>query len=104
MPVMTPTNTAADALHNTSRSAWLARRAGNAMQRPIFIGAISVATFITAIVSLVVVPRSQRTPKVVVQPLPRPDTLTVAAAVALDRVNLMQADSVVRARLAQIAA
>ena len=39
------------------RATYLAARARNAMHRPIFIGAVSVGTFVTALVALIVVPQ-----------------------------------------------
>ena len=82
-----------------SRQAWLANRARNALRRPAFIGAVSVGTFVTALVSMVVVPRAPRqAPQSIPTPI-RPDTLTVAGDAALGRVKLAQAESaVVRAR------
>jgi hypothetical protein len=76
-----------------SPQAWLASRARNALKRPAFIGAIGVGTFITALVSMVVVPRTQRQPAQVVAVAVRPDTLTVAGEAALGRLKLAQAES-----------
>ena len=83
-----------------SRQAWLANRARNALRRPAFIGAVSVGTFVTALVSMVVVPRAPRQEPQSI-PIPaRPDTLTVAADAAIGRVRLAQAESaLVRARV-----
>lgn len=87
-----------------SRPTWLANRASNALQRPVFIGAISVATFVTAIVSMVVVPRTQRQPAQPVSTVARPDTLSVVANIGLARVRLAQAESALAATRANIAA
>jgi hypothetical protein len=74
-----------------SRQAWLTNRARNALQRPVFIGAISAGTFVTALVSMIVVPRTQVTPPPPV--LSRPDTLRVASSLALARLRLATAES-----------
>ena len=54
------------------------------MHRPIFIGAVSVGTFITALVALVVVPQQGRRAAQAIAPRPgeRPDTMALAQAVA----------------------
>lgn len=75
------------------RHVWLTNRARNALQRPTFIGAISVATFVTAIVSMVVAPRTQRQPPPVVQSASRPDTLSPIATAAIARGEIVRADS-----------
>jgi Mrp family chromosome partitioning ATPase len=82
---------------------WLANRARNALRRPAFIGAISVATFITALVSMVTVPRTTNKP-VPVRERPRPDTLSLAGAAAAGRVELAKADSALMKGRAEIAA
>jgi Mrp family chromosome partitioning ATPase len=66
------------------RAAYLAARARNAMHRPIFIGAVSVGTFVTALVALVVVPQQGRRAAQAIAPKPgeRPDTIALAQAVA----------------------
>jgi Mrp family chromosome partitioning ATPase len=54
------------------------------MHRPIFIGAVSVGTFVTALVALVVVPQQGRRAAQAIAPKPgeRPDTIALAQAVA----------------------
>ncbi|HKN69349.1 MAG TPA: hypothetical protein VJW73_23880 [Gemmatimonadaceae bacterium] len=66
------------------RATYLAARARNAMHRPIFIGAVSVGTFVTALVALVVVPQQAQRAARAIAPKPgeRPDTLSLAQAVA----------------------
>lgn len=69
------------------------------MHRPTFIGAIAIGTFVTALVSMLTTPRTDRTAEQLVPRAPRPDTLTVAAAEASSRIALQQADSAIgRAR------
>lgn len=92
-PTRVPALPASDLRRAISRPTWLANRARNALQRPAFIGAISVATFVTAIVSLVVVPRTQRQTPPAIKVAPRPDTLGVLANAAMARLRLVQAES-----------
>jgi len=87
-----------------SRQAWLANRAANALHRPAFIGAISVATFVTALVSMVVVPRQQRRAPVPVAAIPRPDTLSVIASAAMAQLRIREADSALAVTRQQMAA
>ena len=106
-PRTPPTIASTDLRRTISRQAWLANRARNALQRPAFIGAISVATFVTALVSMVVVPRAQRQGTPPIRTMPRPDTLSIVANAALAGVRLIQADSTlaaVRAHVATVAA
>lgn len=63
------------------------------MHRPVFVGAIALGTFVTALVSMITTARADRAPDQVVPRAPRPDTLTVAAAEASSRIALQQADS-----------
>jgi Mrp family chromosome partitioning ATPase len=76
-----------------SRQAWLANRAANALRRPAFIGAISVGTFITALVAMVVAPRTQKKAEIPVQLTQRPETLSLAATIAGGRANVARAES-----------
>jgi hypothetical protein len=69
----------------------------------VFIGAISAGTFVTALVSMIVAPRSQRE-TVPLPTLPRPDTLSVAANAALARLRLAAAESTLATARVQIAA
>jgi hypothetical protein len=90
--VRLPAN-APDLRRAISRQTWLANRAANALRRPAFIGAVSIGTFITAIVSTVVVPKAQHRRPVPVVVRPRPDTLALTAEAALGRVRLATAES-----------
>jgi len=76
-----------------SRQAWLTQRAHNAVHRPAFILAVSLATFLTALLSMVAVPRAQEQAAAPIPTVPRPDTLTLFADVAMSRTRLMEADS-----------
>jgi len=66
------------------RATYLAARARNAMHRPIFIGAVSVGTFVTALVALIVVPQQahRAAQKIAPKPGERPDTASIARAIA----------------------
>ena len=97
----TPTR---DLRRRISRQAWLGNRARNALRRPAFIGAVSVATFVTAIVSMVVVPRAQRQAPVVIPTAPRPDTLGLIGSAALGRIRIAEADSMLDSLRAELAA
>jgi Mrp family chromosome partitioning ATPase len=70
----------------------------------VFIGAISVSTFVTVIVSMVVVPRAQRQSSSAVAAVARPDTLSLAGNAALARVRLTQAESALTATRIEAAA
>src|SRR5689334_5669653 len=66
------------------RATYLSARARNAMHRPIFIGAVSVGTFVTALVALIVVPQQahRAAQKIAPKPGERPDTVSIARTVA----------------------
>jgi hypothetical protein len=98
-----PTIAASDLRRAISRQTWLANRARNALQRPAFIGAISVATFVTALVSMVVVPRAQRQGTPPIRIAARPDTFSITASAALARVRLVETDSALAVARSQVA-
>jgi Mrp family chromosome partitioning ATPase len=77
------------------RATWMAARARNALHRPIFIGAVSVGTFVTALVALVVVPQQAQRKAQAIAPKPgeRPDTLALAQAVAAADARVATAES-----------
>jgi len=87
------TRSGTDLRRAISRQAWLANRARNALHRPAFIGAISVATFVTAIVSMIVVPRMQSRPEASVPVAPRPDTMSLLVNIGTARLRAREADS-----------
>jgi hypothetical protein len=79
----------------------MAARARNALRRPIFIGAVSIVTFITSLVALVVVPQQARRSAAQLRPVAaqRPDTEPTVAALAEAARQVAAADSaLVRAR------
>jgi Mrp family chromosome partitioning ATPase len=77
------------------RATYLAARARNAMHRPIFIGAVSVGTFVTALVALVVVPQQAQRRAQAIAPKPgeRPDTVALAQAVTTANARVAATDS-----------
>ena len=60
-----------------SRAAWMTSRARNALRRPVFIGAVSVVTFIASLVALIVVPQQAKREANAIRPAAeaRPDTV-----------------------------
>lgn len=86
-------------------AAWIAARARNALRRPVFIGTVSVITFVTALLALVVVPQQARRAAAALRPAvaARPDTEpTVAALVEAER-QVARADSALAAARTEIA-
>ena len=84
-----------------SRATWMAARARNALRRPIFIGAVSIITFIASLVALVVVPQQARRSAAQLRPVAaqRPDTEPTAAALSEAARQVAAADSaLLRAR------
>jgi Mrp family chromosome partitioning ATPase len=77
------------------RSAWLAARARNALRRPLRIGGVSVAVFLTALVTLVLIPRQANRAARVLVPRPEdyPDTAALLRRAALSIANVVAADS-----------
>jgi tyrosine-protein kinase Etk/Wzc len=72
---------------------WLTARARNAVNRPVFIGAVGGSAFIAALVALVLVPQQSRRVTVAAQTAPRPDTSALAAALAQARTRMASAES-----------
>src|SRR2546425_10133645 len=81
------------------RAVWLAARARNAMRRPVFIGAVSIGTFVAALVALVLAPQQVRRASQATAPQvgERPDTTPFVAAMRQARVRLGVADSALAA-------
>jgi Mrp family chromosome partitioning ATPase len=89
-----------------SRAVWLAARARNAMRRPVFIGAVSIGTFVAALVALVLAPQQVRRASRVTAPVvgERPDTMSFIAAIGNAHLRLSVAESalgVARSRASQ---
>ncbi|HZS60075.1 MAG TPA: hypothetical protein VFA43_12450, partial [Gemmatimonadaceae bacterium] len=91
------------------RPAWLAARARNALRRPLRIGGVSVAVFLTALVTLVFIPRQASRSARVLTPRPEdyPDTLLLIRRADLAKAGVNAADSALghsRTRALRIAA
>jgi Mrp family chromosome partitioning ATPase len=87
----------------------MAARARNALRRPVFIGAVSIVTFIASLVALVVVPQQARHAAAQLRPAPaqRPDTEPTVAALNEAERQIAVADSALvaaRNELSQIIA
>jgi Mrp family chromosome partitioning ATPase len=82
----------------------MAARARNALRRPVFIGAVSILTFIASLVALVVVPQQARRAAAQLRPVAaqRPDTEPTAAALAEAERQVRAADSTLLAARTQI--
>ena len=75
------------------RSAWLTARARNAVNRPVFIGAVSASAFVAALVALVLAPQQSRRAPPRSQTAPRPDTSALAAALIQASTRMASAES-----------
>jgi Mrp family chromosome partitioning ATPase len=75
------------------RSVWLTARARNAVNRPVFIGAVSASAFVAALVALVLAPQQAHRVAPVSQLVARPDTLAFAAALNQARTRMAGAES-----------
>jgi len=87
----------------------MAARARNALRRPVFIGAVSIVTFIASLAALVAVPLQARRSAAKLRPAPsaRPDTEPTVSALVEAQRQARAADSAMvaaRAELAQLAA
>src|SRR6476661_5363221 len=87
-----------------SRAAWMTARARNALRRPVFIGAISVVTFIASLVALIVVPQQAKRAANAIRPAPeaRPDTLPTMNSLLTAERQVAAADSALVATRAQL--
>ncbi|HKH90629.1 MAG TPA: hypothetical protein VKA54_02435 [Gemmatimonadaceae bacterium] len=75
----------------------MAARARNALRRPVFIGAVSIVTFIASLVALVVVPQQARRAAAQLRPIgaERPDTSPTVAALREAERQVAAADSAI---------
>src|SRR5437773_5734949 len=92
------TLTSTDPPRRTPPHIWLAARARNAVKRPVFIGAVSIATFAAALVALVLTPQQAR--RLSREPVAllgeRPDTEPLIAARAQAVARRAAADSALK--------
>ncbi len=86
-------------------AAWIAARARNALRRPFFIAAVSIVTFATALMALVIVPQQARKTAAAMRPavVSRPDTEPTAAAAREAARQVASADSALMASKAELA-
>lgn len=87
----------------------MAARARNALRRPVFIGVVSIMTFIASLVALVVVPQQARRAAAQLRPIgaQRPDTEPTVAALREAERQVNAADSAIvaaRSEISQIVA
>lgn len=75
------------------RAVWLTARARNAVNRPVFIGAVGASAFVAALVALVVAPQQGRRVAGPSQVAARPDTSAFAAALTQARTRMAAAES-----------
>src|SRR4051812_5304008 len=92
-----------------SRAAWMTARARNALRRPVFIGAVSVLTFVASLVALIVVPQQAKRAANAIRPAAaaRPDTLPTLTSLQAAERQVAAADSVIvtaRTQLTQLIA
>ncbi|MEO7454956.1 MAG: hypothetical protein ABIY52_01745 [Gemmatimonadaceae bacterium] len=90
-------------------AAWIGARARNALRRPVFIGAVSIATFLLSLLALVIVPQQARRAAAAIRPpaAARPDTEPTTAALAEAERQIAAAESALvaaRTELTQIVA
>ena len=86
-----------------SRAAWMAARARNALRRPVFIGTVSIITFVASLVALVVVPQQAKRAANAIRPAAeaRPDTgPTMSSLLAAERQVAAADSAIVAARTA----
>jgi len=76
-----------------SRQAWLTARARNAVNRPVFIGAVAIGAFVAVLVSLVITPfQPRRSTAPLTARTPRPDTALYASAVTHAHARLVSVE------------
>jgi hypothetical protein len=75
------------------RSVWLTARARNAVNRPVFIGAVGASAFVAALVALVLAPQQSHRVATPSHVGARPDTSALAAALSQARTRMSAAES-----------
>ena len=84
---------------------WITARARNALRRPLFIGTISVLTFVACLVALIVVPQQAKRAAAAIRPsAARPDTETTVASLQQAQRQVAAADSAIVATKAELTA
>ena len=89
-----------------SRAAWMTARARNALHRPVFIGAVSIVTFVASLVALVVVPQQAKRAANAIRPAAaaRPDTIPTMSSLRVAERQVASADSAIAAARAELTA
>lgn len=89
-----------------TRAAWMGARARNALRRPVFIAAVSIAVFAIALIALIAVPKeSRREARLAAAGLDVPmDTLPYLESARAAQQRLLQADSALQSVRVQVAA
>lgn len=92
--------------YGATRAAWMGARAWNALRRPVFIGAVSVGAFATALVAFVVMPQqAEREARLAAAGLDQTiDTMPYLNAVRTAQARLRVADSTLQAARALLVA
>jgi hypothetical protein len=86
-----------------SRASWMTARARNALRRPVFIGTVSIITFVVSLVALIVVPQQAKRAANAIRPAPaaRPDTVPTMNSLRAAERQVAAADAaIVNARTA----
>jgi hypothetical protein len=80
----------------SSPAAWITARARNALRRPLFIGTISVLTFLASLIALIIVPEQAKKAAAAIRPSSaRPDTETTVASLRQAQRQVIAADSAI---------
>lgn len=88
---------------SSTPTAWITSRARNALRRPIFIGTVSVLTFLASLFALIVVPQQARKAATTIRPSSaRPDTESTIASLRQARRDVAAADSAIVATRAEL--
>ena len=86
-------------------AAWITARARNALRRPLFIGTISVLTFVASLIALIIVPQQAKKAAAAMRPgSARPDTEPTVVSLHQAERQVAAADSAIVATRADLAA
>jgi Mrp family chromosome partitioning ATPase len=84
-------------------AAWITARARNALRRPLFIGTISVLTFLASLIALIVVPQQAKRAAAAMRPgSARPDTEPTMISLRQAQLHIAQAESAIVATRAEL--
>lgn len=86
-------------------AAWITARARNALRRPVFIGTVSLLTFLASLIAIIVVPQQARRQAAAMRPgSARPDTEPTVISLRQAQRNIAAADSAIVATRAELTA